>query len=144
MYVPSCTWSNHWNVLKDAGVAAEPYSYLDASGLRLDWAAALKDLEAADDGSVVLLHLCAHNPSGVDPTREQWETLAELCAKKGFLPVFDSAYLGFASGDGQCGFLGGRREGFDSSTGRRRRTRCAVFVPRPGAERGCPPRGNDP
>jgi len=99
VYVPSCTWSNHWNVLRDAGVEAAPYAYLDDSGLRLDWPAALKDLAAAPDGSIVLLHLCAHNPSGVDPSREEWEQLAELCAAKKFLPCFDSAYLGFASGD---------------------------------------------
>ncbi|KAH8072011.1 hypothetical protein JL721_3918 [Aureococcus anophagefferens] len=53
----------------------------------------------AGGGSVVLLHLCAHNPSGVDPSRDQWKELAALVKRKGLFPLFDSAYLGFATGD---------------------------------------------
>ena len=97
VYVPAVTWSNHWNVLRDAGCDARPYTYLD--GIKLDWPKLIKDLEHADEGAIVLLHLCAHNPSGVDPSSEQWRELCELCKTKRFLPVFDSAYLGFASGD---------------------------------------------
>ena len=97
VYVPAVTWSNHWNVLRDAGCDARPYTYLD--GIKLDWPKLVADLEQADEGAVVLLHLCAHNPSGVDPSSEQWRELCELCKRKRFLPVFDSAYLGFASGD---------------------------------------------
>ena len=53
---------------------------------------------------------CAHNPTGVDPTPEQWEAIAELCRKKGHLPFFDVAYQGFATGERGGGFqgLGGR------------------------------------
>mmetsp|Transcript_33997 Transcript_33997/g.105211 ORF Transcript_33997/g.105211 Transcript_33997/m.105211 type:complete len:415 (-) Transcript_33997:30-1274(-) len=99
VYGPSCTWANHWNILRDAGMNVEKYAYLDAAGLRLDWPALYADLEQAPDGSIVLLHLCAHNPSGNDPTRDQWKELAALAKRKNFLPLFDSAYLGFASGD---------------------------------------------
>ena len=92
VYGPSCTWANHWNILRDAGMNVEKYAYLDAAGLRLDWPALYADLEQAPDGSIVLLHLCAHNPSGNDPTRDQWKELAALAKRKNFLPLFDSAY----------------------------------------------------
>ena len=98
--IPKVTWSNHWNIFKDAGWSdARPYTYLDATGLQLDWPALVADLEAAPDGAVVLLHLCAHNPSGVDPSKDQWVELASLVKRKQLFPLFDSAYLGFATGD---------------------------------------------
>jgi aspartate aminotransferase, chloroplastic len=56
------------------------------------------DLTAAPAGSVVLLHGCAHNPTGIDPTEAQWGELAALCASRQLLPFFDVAYQGFASG----------------------------------------------
>ncbi len=58
-----------------------------------------KTLEGAKAGSIVLLHVCAHNPTGVDPTADQWRALAKLFKKNKLFPFFDSAYQGFASGD---------------------------------------------
>lgn len=58
-----------------------------------------KGLEAAAPGSIVLLHVAAHNPTGVDPTPEQWRILAKLVKAKKLFPFFDSAYQGFATGD---------------------------------------------
>lgn len=52
----------------------------------------LEDLGAAPAGSIVLLHACAHNPTGVDPTPEQWEQIRQLIRSKAHLPFFDSAY----------------------------------------------------
>lgn len=49
--------------------------------------------------SVVLLHACAHNPTGVDPSQEMWKKIAVVMKKKSMIPYFDSAYQGFASGD---------------------------------------------
>jgi aspartate/tyrosine/aromatic aminotransferase len=59
----------------------------------------LADIESAPAGSVILLHACAHNPTGVDPTMEQWKKIADVCRAKKHLPFFDTAYQGFASGD---------------------------------------------
>lgn len=56
-------------------------------------------LMSAAPGSIVLLHACAHNPTGVDPTNAQWHELAKLCKEKKLFPFFDSAYQGYASGD---------------------------------------------
>jgi len=59
----------------------------------------VEDLGAAEEGSVVLLHACAHNPTGVDPTKDQWRKIAEVIKEKNLLVFLDAAYLGFASGD---------------------------------------------
>ncbi|KAJ8600978.1 hypothetical protein CTAYLR_006322 [Chrysophaeum taylorii] len=100
LYLPRITWSNHFNIARDAGFAdPRTYAYLDDATSRLDFESMLADLDAAPDGSIVLLHLCAHNPTGVDLTLPQWEILADLFARKSLLPLFDSAYLGFATGD---------------------------------------------
>eukprot|EP01027_Heterolobosea_sp_BB2_P010697 GEZU01015676.1.p1 GENE.GEZU01015676.1~~GEZU01015676.1.p1 ORF type:complete len:242 (+),score=75.99 GEZU01015676.1:449-1174(+) len=59
----------------------------------------LADISTAPPRSVVLLHLCAHNPTGVDPTPEQWAKIADVMEQRNLIPFFDSAYQGFASGD---------------------------------------------
>eukprot|EP00034_Subulatomonas_tetraspora_P001771 GABW01002112.1.p2 GENE.GABW01002112.1~~GABW01002112.1.p2 ORF type:complete len:78 (-),score=28.43 GABW01002112.1:3-236(-) len=59
----------------------------------------MEDLRGLPEGSVVLLHACAHNPTGVDPTVEQWDEIAEVLKEKKLLPIVDCAYQGFASGD---------------------------------------------
>jgi aspartate aminotransferase len=56
-------------------------------------------LEAAPQGSIILLHACAHNPTGVDPTEDQWKQIAEVMRSRSHFPFFDTAYQGFASGD---------------------------------------------
>ncbi|KAH8080456.1 hypothetical protein JL720_9152 [Aureococcus anophagefferens] len=81
-YIPAVTWSNHWNIFRTLAGPTRPYTYLDKAGLRLEWSSLLADLEAAPEGSVVLLHLCAHNPSGVDPSRDQWKELAALVKRR--------------------------------------------------------------
>ena len=58
-----------------------------------------EDLKNAAQGSVVLLHACAHNPTGVDPSLDQWRKISSICKEKNLLCFFDSAYQGFASGD---------------------------------------------
>lgn len=56
-------------------------------------------IQSATEGSIILLHACAHNPTGVDPTREQWKEIANIIREKKHFPFFDCAYQGFASGD---------------------------------------------
>lgn len=97
LYLPRITWSNHFNIARDAGMAVDTYAYLE--GGKLDFDGMINDLKSADEGAVVLLHLCAHNPTGVDPSFEQWETLAGVVEDRRLLPLFDSAYVGFATGD---------------------------------------------
>lgn len=59
----------------------------------------IEDLRAEKGPAVVLLHACAHNPTGVDPTMEQWQKLSEVCHETGHFVLFDNAYQGFATGD---------------------------------------------
>jgi len=59
----------------------------------------LEDLDKADNESIVVLHVCAHNPTGCDPTQEEWAKILEVVKRKGHFAAFDSAYQGFASGN---------------------------------------------
>jgi aspartate/tyrosine/aromatic aminotransferase len=76
----------------------ESYPYLDASGRQLDFAEMLAALRRIAAGDIVLLHACCHNPSGVDPTREQWRQIANVVQERGLLPLVDFAYQGFGQG----------------------------------------------
>jgi aspartate/tyrosine/aromatic aminotransferase len=71
---------------------------LDSSGCALDFAGLIEDLRGFPEGSIVLLHLCAHNPTGVDPTSEQWTQILDVIKERRLLPFFDNAYQGFVSG----------------------------------------------
>jgi len=103
MYLPSPSWGNHANIFRDAGLEVKTYRYWDKATNGLDLDGMLADLTAAPDGSAVLLHACAHNPTGVDPTPEQWKLICStLKAKPGLSLFFDSAYQGFASGDAEA------------------------------------------
>jgi len=97
------TWENHGKVIADAGAGGslglEYYRYYDPKTCSLDEEGFLSDLGAIPEGSVVLLHACAHNPTGVDPTREQWRRVGDLMKRRKLMPWFDIAYQGFASGD---------------------------------------------
>ncbi len=74
------------------------YAYYDAANHQLDFDGLLASLNEAQAGDVVLFHGCCHNPTGIDPTLEQWQQLAQMSAEKGWLPLFDFAYRGFARG----------------------------------------------
>ncbi len=74
------------------------YAWYDAENHQLDFDGMLAALQEAKAGDVVLFHGCCHNPTGIDPTAEQWSQLAQLSQAKGWLPLFDFAYQGFARG----------------------------------------------
>lgn len=65
----------------------------------VDFEGMCRALSSAPEGSVVLLHACAHNPTGADPNAEQWRELSALFRRRRLFPLFDMAYQGFASGD---------------------------------------------
>nr|WP_274613050.1 amino acid aminotransferase [Vibrio fluvialis] len=98
VWISNPTWANHHGVFNAAGLETVQYSYYNAAAKDKDFAAMVADLEQASAGDVVLLHGCCHNPTGIDPTAEEWEVLAKLVAEKGLLPLFDFAYQGFAKG----------------------------------------------
>lgn len=98
IWISNPTWANHNGVFTAAGLETAQYSYYNAETKDKDFASMVADLETTSAGDIVLLHGCCHNPTGIDPTEDEWETLAKLCADKGLLPLFDFAYQGFAKG----------------------------------------------
>ncbi|RZP57586.1 amino acid aminotransferase [Vibrio vulnificus] len=98
IWISNPTWANHHGVFRAAGLETVEYAYYNPETKDKDFAAMLADLEKASAGDVVLLHGCCHNPTGIDPTAQEWEALAKLVADKGLLPLFDFAYQGFAKG----------------------------------------------
>ncbi|MBP2170630.1 aspartate aminotransferase [Erwinia toletana] len=98
IWVSNPSWPNHKNVFESAGLEVCEYDYYDAENHQLNFDGMIASLAQAQAGDVVLFHGCCHNPTGIDPTTEQWAQLAELSLKSGWLPLFDFAYQGFARG----------------------------------------------
>ena len=98
VWISAPTWPNHNAIFKAVGINIRDYRYYDKASHSLDWNGMIEDLQQAQAGDVVLLHGCCHNPTGIDPTPEQWAALAKMSAEKGWLPLFDFAYQGFANG----------------------------------------------
>ncbi len=98
VWLSTPTWPNHPQVFAAAGLETKAYPYLDPATGSLDLAGLLASLMDASPGDVVVLHGCCHNPSGVDPTPEQWSELAEVMAVRHLLPLVDFAYQGFGDG----------------------------------------------
>ncbi|MGK7245419.1 amino acid aminotransferase [Buttiauxella agrestis] len=98
VWVSNPSWPNHKSVFNSAGLEVCEYDYYDAQNHSLNFDGLVSSLQAAQAGDVVLFHGCCHNPTGIDPTAEQWKVLAEMSQAKGWLPLFDFAYQGFARG----------------------------------------------
>ncbi|XP_028827498.1 aspartate aminotransferase, cytoplasmic-like isoform X1 [Denticeps clupeoides] len=99
VYVSAPTWENHNGVFSDAGFKdIRPYRYWDAARRGLDLTGFLEDMEKAPEHSIFVLHACAHNPTGTDPSQEEWKKIADVMKRKKLFVFFDSAYQGFASG----------------------------------------------
>ncbi|KAH9127447.1 hypothetical protein LEN26_002326 [Aphanomyces euteiches] len=99
IYLPNPTWGNHIPIMKDAGLEVKRYAYFEPASRGLDFSGLLSDLKGAPSKSVFLLHACAHNPTGVDPSPEQWKEISAVMKEKEHVVFFDCAYQGFASGD---------------------------------------------
>jgi aromatic-amino-acid transaminase len=92
------TWDNHRSMFEACGFAVHSYPYYDAAtgGVAFDRMKAT--LEALPARSIVLLHACCHNPTGVDLTRAQWDQLIPVLAQRGLIAYLDLAYQGFGEG----------------------------------------------
>lgn len=101
IYVPNPTWGNHIPIFKDSGLEVRKYAYYKPETRGLDFDNLMNDVQTADNGSIFLLHACAHNPTGVDPSHEQWDQLSQVMKEKEHIPFFDCAYQGFASGNAE-------------------------------------------
>jgi aspartate/tyrosine/aromatic aminotransferase len=96
VWVSEPTWANHVPLLAGAGVTLKPYPYYDTEKhvIRID--AMLDALRSAPQGDVVLLHACCHNPSGLDPSEDEWRAIAEVIVERQLVPFIDMAYQGFS------------------------------------------------
>ncbi|KDN53315.1 hypothetical protein K437DRAFT_292488 [Tilletiaria anomala UBC 951] len=99
IYLPTPSWGNHTPTFKDSGLEVKQYRYYNKDTVGLDFNGLIADIKAAPNKSIILLHACAHNPTGVDPTQEQWKHISQVVKEKEHFPFFDMAYQGFASGD---------------------------------------------
>lgn len=99
VFIPTPTWPNHAPLANRAGLKVSSYRYFDDSTHGINIRAILDDLSSAPHGSVVVLHACAHNPTGADPSHEEWHAIRDVVKSRGHIPIFDCAYQGFASGD---------------------------------------------
>jgi len=99
IWISDPTWGNHFAIFKKAGIETKTYPYFNSKTNGFDCDGMIKALKTAAPGSIVLLHACAHNPTGVDPTEAEWRRIAAVCKERKLIPLMDSAYQGYASGD---------------------------------------------
>uniref|UniRef100_A0A023FMK0 Aspartate aminotransferase n=1 Tax=Amblyomma cajennense TaxID=34607 RepID=A0A023FMK0_AMBCJ len=99
IYMPTPTWGNHIPLFKRAGLTVKQYRYYDPKTCGFDFSGALQDIAKIPEESVILLHACAHNPTGVDPKPEQWKEISKVIKSRRLFPFLDMAYQGFATGD---------------------------------------------
>lgn len=92
------SWENHRALFEAAGFAVGTYAYYDPSTHGLAFDAMRSSLQTMDPGTIVVLHACCHNPTGVDPTPEQWDQILALVRARGLVPFLDLAYQGFGAG----------------------------------------------
>ena len=101
VFISDPTWDNHYLIWETAAplVNQKLYPYYDSVNRSFDFEGMVAQLETGEENDVVVLHPCAHNPTGHDPSQDQWKRIAEVVQRKRLFVVFDSAYQGFASGD---------------------------------------------
>ena len=92
------TWPNHPQIFAAAGVATKSFPYFDAKTNSLAFEECLAAIKKMPAGDVIMLHGCCHNPTGIDPTPEQWKQLADAIYEQKLLPLLDFAYQGFGNG----------------------------------------------
>lgn len=100
VWLPGPTWNNHHTIWELASIEVREYPYYDRIAQALDLQGMVATLTTrAKPGDVVVLHACAHNPTGTDPTKDQWKQIAEIFKHLNLFAFFDLAYQGFATGD---------------------------------------------
>jgi aspartate/tyrosine/aromatic aminotransferase len=95
VWVSEPTWANHVPLLTGAGVKLKPYPYYDTEKHVVKIDEMLATLRKAPAGDIVLLHACCHNPSGLDPSVEDWQAIADVLVEGRLIPFLDMAYQGF-------------------------------------------------
>lgn len=97
VYITNPSWSNHRQVFESVGFSVREFNYASSGGV--DMQSLLRALTEAAPMSIFVLHASAHNPSGWDPTPEQWRKIGAIMKERRLFPLFDAAYLGLTSGN---------------------------------------------
>ena len=98
VWVSNPTWANHQGIFSSTDLDIATYPYYDPDTHALNMSGMITVLEDIPENDVVLFHACCHNPTGVDPSPDEWETIAKVCKERRLLPIVDFAYQGFATG----------------------------------------------
>lgn len=98
IWVSDPTWPNHKGIFERSGLQTAVYPYYNFNTHTLEFAKLCETIKTIPAGDVIVLHGCCHNPTGNDPTMEQWKELSALIKKQQLIPFFDLAYQGFKNG----------------------------------------------
>ena len=98
VWISEPSWENHRQLFEAAGFKVDAYRYYDPATRGLDVSGMLRSLNAIAPGSIVVLHACCHNPTGVDLDKDRWGEVLEIVRSRGLIPFLDLAYQGFAEG----------------------------------------------
>jgi len=98
VWLSNPTWENHSKIFQSANLETETYPYYNAETHSLDWDKMLSKVDTLPEGDILLLHGCCHNPTGIDLSIQQWETLADIIKERKILPLIDFAYQGLGDG----------------------------------------------
>lgn len=98
IYVPNPTWSNHINIFNKCNIDIDTYSYIN-NDYDIDIYNMVNEMKKMPDKSIILMHTCCHNPSGMDLTTKEWKMILNVIKNKEHFILFDMAYQGFASGN---------------------------------------------
>tara|TARA_Y100001970_G_scaffold290693_1_gene425335 strand:+ start:65 stop:1255 length:1191 start_codon:yes stop_codon:yes gene_type:complete len=98
VWIGNPSWPNHSPLLKLSGVTIEQYPYYNYESHLIDFDLMLSEIDRANEGDLILLHGCCHNPSGADLSNEQWKELGYVLKKNNLIPFIDLAYLGLGDG----------------------------------------------
>jgi aspartate/tyrosine/aromatic aminotransferase len=98
LWMTQPTWPNHPQIFAAAGLPTKTVPYFDAKTNSLAWEEFIAAVDHIPSGDVLLLHACCHNPTGIDPTPDEWTKLADVIQARRILPLLDFAYQGFADG----------------------------------------------
>ena len=107
VWISDPTWDNHRAMFEGAGFAVNTYPYYNPANGALNFAGMLQAFKGEGReghsggiprGSIVLMHACCHNPTGVDLTAAQWNELIPVIKARGLIPYLDIAYQGFGDG----------------------------------------------
>lgn len=98
VYITQPTWNNHWQVFEAVGFSIREFQWYNPKTGHLDMPSILRALREAPSRSIFVFHACAHNPSGCDPSHEEWREIGAVVKERQLFPLFDAAYLGITSG----------------------------------------------